>query len=230
MSTTTKNKAPRGVRYTDAQKKEVIDFALNYNAANGRGGQSKAADKFKISQITIASWLKSAGPTTPKASSEAKAPKPAKAPKAAKAAKAPKAAKTPKAAKAPKAAKSTVGTRYTDTQKKEVTDFVATYNAANGRGGQSKAAAKYKISPLTVMAWLKASGGTAKVKKALKKGTKYVAPGKAAQKALKATKSPTSGSFDAKLGSLLALSKEIAKTEATLAQLNAKFKSLKASL
>ncbi len=108
MSTTTKNKSLKGVRYTDAQKKEVVDFALSYNAANGRGGQSKAAEKFKISQITIASWLKAAGASAPKAASEEKAPKAAKAakaPKAAKAAKAPKAPKAPKAAKAPKAPK-----------------------------------------------------------------------------------------------------------------------------
>lgn len=248
MSTTTKKTTPQGVRYTDAQKKEVVDFILSYNAANGRGGQSKAAAKFKISQITIASWLKAAGASAPKTGTETKAPKATAAPKTAKAAKAtkatksakaPKAAKAKKAAKAPKAAgKSKVGTRYTDAQKKEITDFVASYNAANGRGGQSKAAAKYNVSPLTVMAWLKAPGGKTAAKKTVKKGVRYVAPGKAAKaakaakvsKATKAPKASVSGSFDAKLSSLLALSKEIAKAESALAQLNAKFKSLKASL
>ena len=124
MSTTTKKKSTKGIRYTDAQKKEVIDFAVGYNAANGRGGQSKAAAKFGVSQLTVAGWLKSSG--TPKA---AKAAKPAK---AAKAPKAPKAAKAPKKAKA---GKSRVGTRYTDEQKKEVLDFAVAYDAANGRGG-----------------------------------------------------------------------------------------------
>lgn len=228
MSTTTKNKTSKGVRYTDAQKKEVTDFALSYNAANGRGGQSKAADKFKISQITIASWLKAA--SAPKAGAAPKAATVAKAPKAAKAAKAPKAAKTAKAPKAAKASKSKGSARYTDEQKKEVTDFVASYNAANGRGGQSKAAAKFSVSPLTVMAWLKASGGSAKVKKAAKKGSKSAAPAKVAKKSIKGTKPSNSGSFDAKLGSLLALRKEIMQTEATLAQLNARFKTLKSSL
>ena len=61
MSTTTKKASTKGVRYTDTQKKEVVDFAVNYNNTNGRGGQSKAAEKFGISQITIASWLKAAG-------------------------------------------------------------------------------------------------------------------------------------------------------------------------
>lgn len=219
MSTTTKKKTAKGVRYTDAQKKEVVDFILSYNAANGRGGQSKAAAKFKISQITIASWLKAAGASAPQAGT-----------------KAPKTEKMEKAAKAPQAAgKSKAGTRYTAEQKKEVTDFVAAYNAANGRGGQSKAAAKFDVSPLTVMAWLKASGGEGAAKKVSTKGVRYVAPGKAAKaatpsKATKAPKSEVSGNSDTKLSSLLALIKEIANAEAALAQLNAKFSSIKASL
>lgn len=230
MSNTTIQKSTKSVRYTDAQKKEVIDFALGYNAANGRGGQSKAAEKFKISQITIATWLKSAGKAATKPATKEKAAKPVKVPKAAKAAKAPKpakAAKTPKApkpTKAPKATKaakssgkSKVGKRYTAEQKAEITDFVASYNAANGQGGQSKAAEKFKVSPLTVMAWLKASGSKAKAKKSISK----------------VAKSPTtaiSSTFDVKLASLLALSKEISKAEAALVQMNAKFKKMKAAL
>ena len=97
MSTTNKSASSKGVRYTDAQKKEVVDFATSYNAADGRGGQSKAAEKFKISQLTIASWLKGSG-----AKKAAKAPKAAK---ASKAAKAPKTAKPAKKTKASKAAK-----------------------------------------------------------------------------------------------------------------------------
>jgi DNA-binding transcriptional regulator YdaS (Cro superfamily) len=209
MSTTTKKKSTKGIRYTDAQKKEVIDFAVAYNATNGRGGQSKAAAKFGISQLTVASWLKG--------SSSAKVPKATKAPKAA------KVPKAPKAPKKAKAGKSKVGTRYTDEQKKEVVDFAVAYNAANGRGGQSKAADKFKISPLTVMAWLKAAG----VKKSAKKGAKKAAK---AVKAPKAAKALVSGSFDAKLTSLLALSKEVAKAEAELAKLVSKFNAAKASL
>lgn len=225
MSNTTIQKASKSVRYTDQQKKEVVDFILSYNAANGRGGQSKAAEKFKISQITIASWLKAAGAPAPKAAAKVKKPKAAKTPKVAKAAKAPKkakAVKAPKVTKAPKAAKAApakakLGKRYTTEQKKEITDFVATYNAANGRGGQSKAAEKFKVSPLTVMAWLKASGGKAKVKKSISK----------------VAKSPTasvSSAFDGKLASLLALSKEISKAEAALVKMNAQFKKMKAAL
>lgn len=215
MSTATKNKSQKGVRYTDAQKKEVVDFAMNYNAANGRGGQSKAAANFKISQITVSAWMKAAG-----------APAPVKkvaASKAAKAAKALKAGKKVKAPKAPKVGKkSKPGTRYTDEQKKDVTDFAIAYSAANGgRGGPSKASKKFGVSPLTVSAWLK-SAGVQGSNKTARKG-KYVAPAKASTPAV-------SGGIGAKLNSLLALSNQIAETEAELAKLTAKFESLKASL
>jgi hypothetical protein len=70
--------------------------------------------------------------------------------------------------------------------KKEVVDFVTSHNAVHGRGGQNQAAKKFKLSVLTVAAWLKAAGAkkpsrkkiTAKVnkvKKAAKKATKKVA-------------------------------------------------------
>lgn len=208
MSTKTKKASVRGVRYTDAEKKAVVDFVAEYNAANGRGGQTKAAEKFGVSQLTVMAWLKGAG-------------KPKKAPKAAKVAKAPKA---PKAAKVAKAATGKAGVRYTAEQKKEVVDFVASYNVANGRGGQSSAAAKYGISPLTVMAWLKNSGisGGAKKGKA-PKAAKAPAVAKAAAPSV-------SVGFDAKLSALSALSKEIAKTEADLASLIAKFNAAKAAL
>ena len=230
MSTTPNKNAAQRVRYTDAQKKEVVDFVVSYNAANGRGGQSEAAKKFKVSPISGAAWVKGAGaPKTVKAAKAPKAAKAAKAAKAPKAAEAPKAAKTAKPAKA--ASKSKAGTRYTDAQKKEVVDFTVAYNAANGRGGQSKAASKFKVSPLTVMSWLKAAGVNGSSKKAAKKG-RAAAPAKVAKaaKAAKKASSSASGSFDAKLGALLALSKEIAKAEAALAQLKGKFSSLKASL
>jgi len=212
MSTTAKKPTVRGVRYTDAQKKEVVDFALSYNAANGRGGQSKAAEKFNISQITVASWLKADGAP---ASGKKIGSKNAKAPKVAKASKAPKSAK---------AGKSRAGSRYTPEQKQEVVDFVSGYNAANGRGGQSKAAEKFSVSPLTVMAWLKGAGIGKLSKKDLKAAK--------APRALRGSKTVASNgvAMNAKLSSLLSLSNEIAKVEANLASLRSKFSSLKASL
>src|SRR6478735_8899825 len=110
MSTTTKKTSMKGVRYTDAQKKEVMDFALAYNAANGRGGQSKAAEKFNISQLTIATWLKAAGAPS------AKSAKKTSASKSSNGAKASKSDKAPKAKKAAGKGKGKGGSRYTDEQ------------------------------------------------------------------------------------------------------------------
>jgi transposase len=204
----------KGVRYTDAQKKEVVDFAQSYNASNGRGGQSKAAEKFNISPLTVAAWLKGSGSSS--------SPKAAKAPNGSKPAKAAKAAKAPKATKA--AAKSRLGSRYSDEQKKNVTDFVVAYNTANGRGGASTASKKFGVSPLTVMAWLKAAGVNGVNKKT---GSKS----KAVAKSAKVSKAASgSGDLSAKLNSLLSLSKQIAAAESELANLQSKFDSLKASL
>ena len=226
MSTTTKKTSMKGVRYTDAQKQEVVDFATSYNATNGRGGQSKASEKFNISQLTVATWLKAAGAPAPKS---IKAPKAAKAPKAPKA---PKAAKEPKAPKAAKAAsKVKPGTRYTPEQKKAVTDFVVAYNVENGRGGSSTAVKKFGVSPLTVIAWLKAAGvkgSSNKAKKIVKAPKEPKAPKVA--KADKNVGGVTSGGSSAKLSSMLSLSGQIDKAEAELASLKAKFSSLKASL
>ncbi len=61
MSTSKKKDTVRGKRYTPEEKSKVVSFVADHNAANGRGGQSAAAAKFGISQLTIATWLKNAG-------------------------------------------------------------------------------------------------------------------------------------------------------------------------
>ena len=58
MSTNTKKSSSKGKRYTDAEKKEIVSFVEKVNAEKGRGGQSAAAKKFGISQLTISSWLR----------------------------------------------------------------------------------------------------------------------------------------------------------------------------
>jgi hypothetical protein len=227
MSITTKNKAVQTIRYTDAQKKEVVDFVVNHNAANKSGGQSTAVTKFKISPITIASWLKAAGVSAPKV--KAKAKKASKAKKAAQPKATPKVeappsipekavvslptkdVATPSTKATPSKANSVI--RYTPQQKAEVLAFVASHNAANVRGGQSTAATKFNISPITVMAWIKAAGAPKDVKPA------------------PTAKTPVNSSgINAKLTALLALSNQITKAETELAKLNAKFSSLKATL
>lgn len=49
----------RGARYTIDQKNKVVDYVNEYNTVHGRGGQSQAAQKFGLSVLTVASWLRS---------------------------------------------------------------------------------------------------------------------------------------------------------------------------
>lgn len=44
-------------RYTDAEKKEILDFI----ESKGRGGQTAAVKKFKVTAATISSWRKQGG-------------------------------------------------------------------------------------------------------------------------------------------------------------------------
>lgn len=61
MSTSTKKDIVRGKRYTAEEKSKIIAFVESHNAANGRGGQSAAAKKFGVSQLTVSGWLKGTG-------------------------------------------------------------------------------------------------------------------------------------------------------------------------
>jgi transposase-like protein len=61
MSTSNKKDIVRGKRYTAEEKSKIVSFVESHNAANGRGGQSAAAKKFGVSQLTVSSWLKGAG-------------------------------------------------------------------------------------------------------------------------------------------------------------------------
>ncbi len=51
--------AAKGRRYTTKEKAEIIAFVDKVNAEKGRGGQSAASKKFKISPLTISSWIRS---------------------------------------------------------------------------------------------------------------------------------------------------------------------------
>lgn len=72
---TSKKKVVRGKRYTAEEKNNIIAFITEHNASKGRGGQSAAAAKFGISQITLASWLKKSGVKSKGKSTKAKSAK-----------------------------------------------------------------------------------------------------------------------------------------------------------
>jgi transposase len=56
---TTKINASKGRRYTTKEKAEILAYVDKVNAEKGRGGQMAATKKFKLSPLTIASWIRS---------------------------------------------------------------------------------------------------------------------------------------------------------------------------
>lgn len=51
----------RAVRYSPERQAEILQFVHDYNAKNGRAGQSSAVKKYGVSALTISKWLKSSG-------------------------------------------------------------------------------------------------------------------------------------------------------------------------
>ena len=90
-----------------------------------------------------------------------------------------------------------MATRYDQKPKDQVVAFIVDYNARNGRGGQSAAAKKWKLNPITVKAWMEKAG--------------VASPGKAAKKKarLAAGKSGRSGSASAALKRMIAIQEKI---------------------
>jgi hypothetical protein len=43
-------------RYTEEEKKEILDFIDKFNQENGRGGQTAAIKKYKATAISIGNW------------------------------------------------------------------------------------------------------------------------------------------------------------------------------
>ena len=54
--------ADRGKRYTEAEKKRIVEFAVGV----GRGGISAASKRFEVSPLTVSRWMKGAGKTSAK--------------------------------------------------------------------------------------------------------------------------------------------------------------------
>ena len=102
------------------------------------------------------------------------------------------------------------GRRYTTKEKAEIIAFVDKVNAEKGRGGQSAASKKYKISPLTISSWIRSGIGGGSV-----------SSGGAASVA---------GPIGKKLSKLQALHDQIARAEKELGKLKSQFNALKSAL
>lgn len=103
--------------------------------------------------------------------------------------------------------------RYNPEQKAEILKFIEAFNTKNGRGGQTAAAKKFKVSLLSLSKWVNEGPAPAK---SLGRPSKNAAAG--------------SKELDKKLASLKKLNGEIAKAEANLASLKAEFAALVKSL
>lgn len=132
--------------------------------------------------------------------------------------------------------KSNKGKRYSAKEREEILAFVASVNEAKGRGGQSAAASKYQVSPLTIGNWVKQSGAAPKSKAAKTKPAKPKAKGRPPKaKAVKAAKTPAaktagSGSFATNLRRLADLHDQIQQAEGQLNKMRAEYGSLKSKL
>jgi transposase-like protein len=115
------------------------------------------------------------------------------------------------------------GKRYSPEEKGEIIKFVQLYNDENGRGGQSVAAKKFSISPLSVGTWMKAAGGSAPVTGA-KRGRKPGSTNK--PKAI----SVKGGNYFGRLTQISALANQIDKAESEIIKLKSKFQQALQSL
>ena len=71
----TASKKGVGKRYTDEVKGKIVKFVNDHNAKNGRGGVTKAVEKFGATALSISNWVKGAGGgKAKKATKAAKAP------------------------------------------------------------------------------------------------------------------------------------------------------------
>ena len=55
---------PKGRRYTEAEKKKVLNVVQQVNRTKGRGGIAAAAKQFGVSALTISNWLRTDTPLT----------------------------------------------------------------------------------------------------------------------------------------------------------------------
>lgn len=108
--------------------------------------------------------------------------------------------------------------RYDQKKKDEVVEFIQSYNAKNGRGGQSAAAKKFSINPITVKSWLVAAGGGAKPEKK-----------SATRKQTRKTAKTPSGSL-ATLQRMTKIQEEITALQGQISTLQREYDSLKKTL
>jgi hypothetical protein len=105
--------------------------------------------------------------------------------------------------------------RYDQKTKDGVVAFIQKYNDENGRGGQSAAAKKYKLNPITIRAWMEKAG--------------VASPGKSSKKAGRKASAAPSRKASAPKSTSAAL-KRMVKLQEQIEALQAEYDSLKSTL
>jgi len=108
--------------------------------------------------------------------------------------------------------------RYDQKTKDEVVNFIQSFNDENGRGGQSAAAKKWKLNPITVKAWLEKAGVSSPGKSAKKKRGR----GKLASPKLSLKPARSTGNVEDVLKRLMTIQKEIGSLRKEYDSLKAK--------
>jgi len=123
--------------------------------------------------------------------------------------------------------------RYDQKTKDEVVAFITKHNEENGRGGQSAAAAKWKLNPITVKAWMEKAGVASPGKSSKKKKKGAIVTRKPAAvnapkpaKVAKVAKAAPAKSTGSVAGSL----KRMVEIQEQLEALQSEYESLKSSL
>ncbi len=216
------SKKTTALRYTEEEKKEIVDFVLAYNAANKRGGQAKATQKYKVSPVTLNAWLK-AGEASIVSKTAKKTSK--QVAKAAKESAKKELEKVPagaavseelsvqEAAPEMQISPGGKGRRYSSAEKHHILDFIEEYNQTHGRGGQSQAAAKFRVSVMTISGWRKSLAGSFR-----------------SRKSAGSINSGVSAALVSKVSNLIEIGNQIRQAETDLAKLKHKFDSLSATI
>ena len=113
--------------------------------------------------------------------------------------------------------------RYDQKTKDKVVAFIVNYNEKNGRGGQSAAAAKWNLNPITVKAWMEKAGVASPGKSGKKKR-------KAKGGAAKTVRRVGTSSKKAASSSISGVLKRMADIQDQLESLQSEYDSLKAKL
>lgn len=122
--------------------------------------------------------------------------------------------------------------RYDQKTKDEVVAFITKHNEENGRGGQSAAAAKWNLNPITVKSWME-NAGVASPGKSSKKKKKVAGTAKRTGKAGKAETADTAAVAKKPVAaprSVSAALKRMMAIQEQIGDLQSEYQSLKASL